>query len=135
MLYAGLEYIWENPLTILIGSGYGEDYTMAAIGYSHLEGLIPTALFTSGIIAVMFILLHFFSLWHTSKKYSLIKNSEYTPLLYAVRIFIPGWFLSASMAGNTFQTDYYFPLIYFFFFASYFKVRKTSVAPVQPIHN
>ncbi len=125
MLAAGLQYMWEHPQTILIGSGYGEDYTIAAIGYSHLEGLLPTTLMTSGILAVIFILVHFYSLWDIAKKYSLIPNTDFRPFLYAIRIFIPGWFLSASMAGNTFQTDYYFPLIYFVFFVSYFKVRET----------
>ena len=136
MLHAGIEYVSEHPMTIFFGTGYGEDYTQEAIGYTHLEGLIPTTLFTSGIIAVILILFHFFSLWIISKKYSQIRTSEYTPFLYAARIFVPGWFLSASMAGNTFQTDYYFPIIYFFFFIPYFKIRASKYgATVEPTQN
>ena len=127
MLDAGAEYIWEHPQTILFGSGYGEDFTREAIGYDHLEGLLPTTLMTSGILAVIFILIHFYSLWDIAKKYSRVTDNDYQPFMYAIRIFMPGWFLSASMAGNTFQTDYYFPLIYFIFFVSYFKMRETLV--------
>jgi hypothetical protein len=129
MLYAGFNYILEHPLTIIWGSGYGEEYTLAAIGFSHLEGLIPTTLFTAGIFSVALVVYHFYTLWEKSKRFSLMNDSIYKPFLYAVRIFIPGWFLSALAAGNTFQTDYYFPLIYFIFFVSYFKIRKSAAVP------
>lgn len=130
MLKDGSEYIKEHPQTFFIGSGYGEDYTMAAIGHPHLEGLLPTTIVTSGIFGVFLLLAHFFSLWDAAKKYSLNVGSNFKPFLYAVRIFVPGWFLSASMAGNTFQTDFYFPLIYFIFFVSYFHTRQAP-SPVS----
>lgn len=127
MLSAGTQYIGRNHTTLLWGSGYGEDYTMQAIGYDHLEGLIPTTLFTSGFLAVLLVLLHFYFLWDVSK-WSSRSESDFTPFMYGVRLFVPGWFASAMLAGNTFQTDFYFPIIYFIFFVSYFKIRTASEA-------
>lgn len=122
MLQAGGKYIAAHPSAILLGTGYGEKYTFEAIGYDHLEGLVPTTLFTSGIFAVLFLFLHFYSVWYIARGYS-SRSSEFAPAMYAIRIFVPGWFLSALLAGNTFQTDFYFPVVYFTFFISYFKMR------------
>jgi hypothetical protein len=124
MLMAGYHYILANPETLIWGSGYGEEYTMMAIGHSHLEGVFPTTLFTSGLFAVGLLIFHFYFAWDLSKRYSIGINSPFTPFLYALRLFIPGWFLSAVTAGNTFQTDYYFPFIYFMLFVPYFKIRN-----------
>lgn len=129
MLSAGAQYIAIHPTTLLWGSGYGEDYTRHAIGYDHLEGLIPTTLFTSGFIAVLLILVHFYFLWDCSK-WGSRSDSDFAPFQYAVRLFVPGWFATALLAGNTFQTDFYFPIIYFIFFVSYYKVRTEKNAVV-----
>jgi hypothetical protein len=129
MLSAGAQYIGRYPTTLLWGSGYGEGYTKEAIGYDHLEGLIPTTLFTSGFLAVLLILLHFYFVWDISKRSSR-SDSDFAPFMYGLRLFVPGWFASAMLAGNTFQTDFYFPIIYFIFFVSYFKIRSASEARV-----
>jgi hypothetical protein len=129
MLSAGAQYVAAHPTTLLWGSGYGEDYTMQAIGYDHLEGLIPTTLFTSGFLAVLLVLLHFYFVWYVSR-WGSQSDSDFTPFMYGVRLFVPGWFASAMLAGNTFQTDFYFPIIYFIFFVSYFKIRTADEVPM-----
>ena len=126
MLKDGANYFLHFPLSLLWGTGYGEDYTMAAIGHPHLEGLIPTILFTSGFFAVSILLFHFYSLWYLSTLYSKLTQTNFSIYLYATRLFVPGWFLSALAAGNTFQTDFYFPLIYFIFFTSFMKIKNSS---------
>ncbi|MDV3308344.1 MAG: O-antigen ligase family protein [Cyclobacteriaceae bacterium] len=129
MLEAGMQYIADHPITLLWGSGYGEAYIKEAIGYDHLEGLVPTTLFTSGLIAVLVVVLHFYFVWYLSK-WNSRSDSEFRPFMYGLRLFVPGWFVSSALAGNTFQTDFYFATIYFVFFVSYFKIRAADA--VQP---
>jgi hypothetical protein len=124
MLFAGLTYLWHHPLAILFGSGFGELYTLKAVGYPHLEGLIPTMLVTSGIVAVFLLCLHFFLLWRACKQHTKEKNNDYQTFLYGIRLFVPGWFISSTISGNTFQTDFYFPIVYFIFMISYLKTKE-----------
>ncbi len=128
MLTKGLEYIADNPHVLLIGAGYGEAYTQEAIKYNHLEGLIPTTIFTSGLLAALLLIVHFFFLWRQSRDAS--TGGPFRPFAYGLLLFIPGWFLSIVMAGNTFQTDFYFPLIYFVFFCCYLSYRDERKEPV-----
>ena len=129
MLKAGIEYISENPEALIIGTGYGEEYTYLTVGYTHLEGLLPTTLITSGIFAIAFLSFHFFSIWLYARNEYSKRYNEFSVFLYGVRLFVPGWFLSALVAGNTFQTDFYFPVIYFIFVASYYLSKRAAVAP------
>jgi hypothetical protein len=124
MLREGVAYIIDNPHVLLVGSGYGEAYTMKAINYHHLEGLIPTSIFTSGLIAAFVLVLHFVYLWKQSR--AAVHSQSFQPFAYALMLFTPGWFLSVLMAGNTFQTDFYFPLIYFVFFCCYLTLKHST---------
>ncbi len=131
MLRAGIEYVRENPGTLIIGTGYGEEYTYQTVGYTHLEGLLPTTLITSGIFAIVALCLHFFFIWLYARNEFLRGNNEFSVFLYGVRLFVPGWFLSALVAGNTFQTDYYFPVIYFIFVAAYYLSKRSTLKPSE----
>jgi len=122
MLERGVDYVFRHPYVLIAGSGYGEDYTLEAISYPHLEGLMPTTLFTSGLLAVLVLTVHFFFLFRQSKMS--IERSAIPSYAYGLVLFIPGWFVSAIIAGNTFQTDFLFPLIYFVFFCTYFKTKN-----------
>ena len=125
MLRAGMQYMEDHPITLLWGSGNGEAYIKEAIGYDHLEGLVPTTLFASGLLAVLVVALHFYFVWYLSK-WNSRSDSEFAPFMYGIRIFVPGWFASSALAGNTFQTDFYFAIVYFVFFVSYFKIRTAD---------
>jgi hypothetical protein len=126
MLQSALEHIAENPQVLLLGGGYGEKYTFLTVGYTQLEGLLPTTLISSGVFAVLLICFHFFAIWYYARReYFRVKN-EFSPFLYAFRLFVPGWALTALIAGNTFQTDFYFPIIYFVFIASYYLSKNSD---------
>ena len=114
MVLASLEYFSEHPLALITGIGYGEKYSELAIGYPHLESLFLTSLFSSGFLAVLLLTSHFFSVWITAKR-KYLSTSKSNPYLLGIRLFVPGWFLSSFIAGNTFQTDFYFPFVYFIF--------------------
>ena len=123
MLGEGIRYLIENPEAILLGSGYGEKYSLEAVGYTHLEGIFPTTLLTSGIIAVIVLALQFYFVWWYARWGSQTIESRFNMYLYGIRLFAPGWFLSSLLSGNTFQTDFYFPIIYFIFMVSYLRAR------------
>jgi hypothetical protein len=120
MLKAAINHVGDHPQTLLLGAGYGEKYTFLAVGYPHLEGLLPTILITAGIFALSALCLHFFFIWFYAKDEYLRGPNQFSAFLYGIRLFVPGWFLSALVAGNTFQTDFYFPVIYFVFITSYY---------------
>jgi hypothetical protein len=117
MLYKGLDFMTSHPGAFFFGNGYGDNYTMAAIGYKHLEGLVPTIVFSCGIFALAALILHTFTIWIYSRP---TKNdrSYANCILHGTHLFIPGWFLSFMLSGNTFQTDFYFPVIYFLLITS-----------------
>jgi hypothetical protein len=131
MLNAGIEYVRENPQALIIGTGYGEVYTYKTVGYTHLEGLLPTTLITSGIFAIVALCLHFFFIWLYARNEYIRSSNKFGVFLYGVRLFVPGWFLSALVAGNTFQTDYYFPVIYFIFVGAYYMSQRTTLKPSE----
>ncbi|MGE0588235.1 MAG: O-antigen ligase family protein [Cyclobacteriaceae bacterium] len=122
---AAMEHFANHPFTLIIGNGYGEAYTELETGYPHLESLFLTTLFTSGLIATLLLCLFFYFIHETSSRYSRFQ-SEFKPFLNGIRLFVPGWFLSSFIAGNTLQTDFYFPFIFFILFVS---IEKSKTLP------
>ncbi len=127
MAEAAYDHIAENPYVLLLGGGYGEKYLKETIGYTQLEGLLPTTLISSGIFAVLILCLHFFILWYYARFEYFRRQNKYSVFLYGIRLFVPGWAVTALISGNTFQTDFYFPVIYFIFITSYYLSKKTSI--------
>ena len=127
MAEAAYNHMSENPQVLFLGGGYGEKYTKETIGYTQLEGLLPTTLISSGVFAVLILCLHFFIVWYYSRNEYFRRQNEYSVFLYGMRLFVPGWALTALIAGNTFQTDFYFPVIYFVFVTSYYLSKKSSI--------
>ena len=134
MLFEGFEYLAKNPEAIVLGSGYGEKYSLEAVGYPHLEGIFPTTLLTSGIFGVILLALQFYIIWWYARKESGSVESRFNMYLYGIRLFAPGWFLSSLLSGNTFQTDFYFPIIYFIFMVSYLRARDQHYSlPIRSV--
>lgn len=131
MLQAAYQHIVENPEVLLLGGGFGEEYLYETVGYTQLEGLLPTTLISSGIFAVLALCGHFFIVWHYSRSEYLRTQNEFSVYLYAIRLFVPGWSLTALTTGNTFQTDFYFPVIYFILIASYYLSKETRLKETQ----
>ena len=131
MLQAATEHDERSPASILIGAGFGEEYLYRTVGYRHLEGLLPTTLISSGIFAIAALCLHFLFVWYYARHECLNGNNQYTPFLYAVRLFVPGWALTAFISGNTFQTDFYFPVIYFIFLGAYYLSKRERMPAAQ----
>lgn len=131
MLETAANHIVAHPQVLFLGAGFGEKYTFETVGYTQLEGLLPTTLISSGIFAVAALCAHFFIIWYYARSEYFRTENEYSVFLYAIRLFVPGWALTALISGNTFQTDFYFPIIYFILITSYYLSKRSTVQEHQ----
>lgn len=93
--------IWSRYFTsVLIGSGYSETVQYAKFGFPHSESLFITDLVQRGLIGVI---LHF-SLFASMMAIGL--KNRYDPILSALTLFTPGYFLANLLGGNLFNTDF-----------------------------
>ena len=108
------QYVKEKPIALLTGTGYGESNTFALIGTPHLESLIPTTLFQSGLLATGLLGAHLYAIWSFAVRGSKVAHgTPYQPVFLAFRLFIPGFFLANCIGGNSLQTDFFAPWFYF----------------------
>lgn len=129
-----LQYIATHPLAIFFGTGYGEFYTYTLIGTPHLESLILTTLFQSGIFAFMFLVAHFYLIWFYARKYSNhIGNNYFRTILYGYKLYIPGLFVANAVGGNSLQTDFLAPLFYFVLGICIIKIKEEEKQDVKSI--
>lgn len=120
-----MNYIIEYPYVFFIGTGYGESYTYSLIGTPHLESLLFTTLFQSGIFVFAILLLHFYYLWEYAKRYSgKVQGDLNRAVLYGYKLYIPGLFVANIVGGNSLQTDFLAPLFYFMIGICIFRVHK-----------
>lgn len=121
------DYYNDHPWDILWGTGYGEIYTMAKIQLPHLEGLIVTALFQSGILAVLILLLYFFLIWYRMRLISTAfgKTDFLGSIAYGIKMFAPGYFAVNIMSGNSLQTDFIAPFL--FFMIAYLELKYKTI--------
>jgi|APSaa5957512535_1039671.scaffolds.fasta_scaffold19697_3 hypothetical protein len=127
LMYMGyaIEYISENPLAIFIGTGYGEGFSQELIGVPFLENLIFTVFFQSGIIGFSVVVSIFYFMWHYAKKYTnKRKYNIYSAILYGVKLFIPGFFLANAVGGNSLQTDFIVPFLFYVIGTTVYKLKK-----------
>lgn len=120
------DYVLDHPYVLFFGTGYGESYTLSLIGTPHLESLIFTTFFQSGIFVVLILMAHFFYLWKYANKYS--KGScgnVYSAVLYGYKIYIPGLVLANLVGGNSLQTDFMAPFFYFMLGVCIYRLRDT----------
>lgn len=109
----GLNYLLDHPYFLLLGSGFGEEYTFLQIGTPHLESLIFTTLFQVGLLGVSLLVLHFIAIWRLAAKYYTKTESPLIrSVLYGYKIYIPGFFLANLVGGNSLQTDFMAPFFY-----------------------
>ena len=121
-----MNYVLEHPYVIFFGTGYGEAYTMDLIGTAHLESLIFTTLFQSGILVSMILIAHFFYLWKYSNKLSKNVNGNlYGAILYGFKLYIPGLLLANLVGGNSLQTDFLAPFFYFTIGVCFYRLRSS----------
>jgi hypothetical protein len=127
-LESAIKYVSENPLTIFIGTGYGGDFSQELIGTSFLENLIFTVLFQSGIVAFTVVVSTFYFMWHYAKKYTnKKKHNIYSAILYGVKLFIPGFFLANAVGGNSLQTDFIVPFLFYIIGTTIYKLKKEQL--------
>jgi len=124
-----LDFFRDNPLMILGGVGYGEQYANIITGIAFYESLIVTTLIQSGIFVLGVILAHFYYMW----KYvnNDLKNNDsnfYSVILYGYKLFIPGFFIANCVAGNSLQTDFLAPIFYFILGVCIINIRKLTMA-------
>jgi hypothetical protein len=120
------DYVLDHPYALLFGTGYGESYTMSLIGTPHLESLIFTTLFQSGIFVVLILMAHFFYLWKYASQYSrVIGTNVYGAVLYGCKIYIPGLLLANLVGGNSLQTDFMAPFFYFIFGVCMYRLQQS----------
>ena len=120
-----IEYVSNNPLTLIFGSGYGEAFSIKLIGTPFLEKLIFTVLFQSGFIAFIVVNFVFYFMWKYSNAFSKRKvHNIYSALLYGVKLFIPGFFIANSVGGNSLQTDFIVPFFFFIIGVSIYKLNS-----------
>jgi O-antigen ligase len=108
----GLNYIWENPLTLLYGIGYGNLFSI--LGFGTTESLFFDTLLQAGIPALFLILAFFYYLWKYSRNLSgpFGQGNYFKAVLYGYSLAIPGLFVACSIGGNSIQTDFIAPVFY-----------------------
>lgn len=103
------QFLIENPILIVFGVGANPDVNVDILGWSHLENLLITCFFESGIFPFLALILFFFKIWKLSNKKN--KKSESTEKL-TIFIFFPGFFLANLVGGNSLNTDFIAPLVF-----------------------
>jgi hypothetical protein len=113
-LRSAVNYFADNPIAIIIGTGYGGEFSEALLGTSFLESLIFNVFFQSGIAAFFVVNSIFFFMWYYAKNYSNRRYHDvYSSILYGIKLFIPGFFLANAVGGNSLQTDFIVPFLFF----------------------
>jgi hypothetical protein len=113
-LRSAMNYVADNPIAIIIGTGYGGEFSEALIGTYFLESLIFNVFFQSGIAAFFVVNSIFFFMWYYAKNYSnRLHHGFYSSILYGIKLFIPGFFLANAVGGNSLQTDFIVPFLFF----------------------
>ena len=124
-LMMAMNYVSEHPAILFFGTGYGESYTYQLIGTPHLESLIFTTLFQSGIFALLLLTAHFYYVWKYANKYSRGHDGNvYRAVLYASKIYIPGLLVANLVGGNSLQTDFMAPFFYFIFGVGIYRCKS-----------
>jgi hypothetical protein len=110
----GWDYIVDNPFSLFLGTGFGEMYTYALLDTPHLESLILTTLFQSGVFTLLCLVAHFYFLWSTARYGSVRAHSPFRrSIFYGYKLYIPGLLLANLVGGNSLQTDFIAPVFYF----------------------
>ena len=110
---SGMSYLLEHPYFLLLGSGFGEEYSFLQIGIPHLESLICTTLFQVGLLGVSLLVVHFIAIWNFSNNnYTKTDSPLIRGILYGYKVYLPGFFLANLVGGNVLQTDFMAPFFY-----------------------
>jgi hypothetical protein len=124
---SALDYMSAHPYAIFFGTGYGDSFTMSLIGTPHLESLILTTIFQSGIFALFILISHFYYLWRYSNHYSKkINKNIYRAVLYGYKLYIPGLVLANLVGGNSLQTDFIAPFFYLVLGICLYRLRDSN---------
>jgi hypothetical protein len=126
-LVDAVRYIEGHPLSLLFGTGYGENYTYALIGTPHLESLIMTTLFQCGIFTTIILIVHFYAIWRSARQYRKSSQKDlWSQIMAGIEAFVPGFFVANLIGGNSLQTDFFAPLFYFLIGISLAKLRSMN---------
>lgn len=110
---AAADFISNNGSCLLLGCGYGEEYTYSQIRTPHLESLVLTTLYQVGLAASLLLVLHFFLIWRLMKKINSSSTCMYLRgFSLGFMVFMPGFFVANLVGGNSLQTDFIAPIFY-----------------------
>ena len=121
MWIEGLNYLYDNPVALLFGIGYGEKIVGTLTGISFYESFFLQTIMEIGLFGLSFFLMHLLAIWMKLKDVKPVRyNCTHNEILYGFKLFFPGFIIANCFGANMFQTDFMAAFFYFMLAGSLF---------------
>ena len=125
----GLNFIFNNPMTIIFGIGYGDKISEAITGIAFYESSFLQIFIELGLLGFILLLSHFLIIFNfILKKLKTEDNISKLIIYKGYFYFLPGFVLANIFGGNMYQTDFIAPIFYGFLAICHhceFKIEKS----------
>jgi len=111
----GFDALFSSLSSTLLGVGYGGVYLQDATGYAFLESLFLNTLVGAGPFALVLLLVFFGHMCRLASVNVRVPSDPQGTILMAIRAFIPGWIVQNLVGGNSLNTDFFAPVLFFIF--------------------